>query len=70
MSKSDEGAAVEKATNPSRRFIYFSRVRRSFGRAFAASSLSSVVARQNRHATQATKETAAHVYSNHIPFSI
>ena len=38
-----KGATVEKATNPGRRFLFFSQLRRSFLRA----------ARQNRHATQA-----------------
>ena len=51
-----KGAAVEKATNPGRRFLFFSRLRRSFSRAsranFAATPLLRP-ARQNRHATQA-----------------
>ena len=51
-----KGAAVEKATNPGRRFLFFSRLRRSFWLAlranFAASTLV-CAARQNRHATQA-----------------
>ena len=37
-----KGAAVEKATNPGRRFLFFSRLRRSCARLL-----------QNRHATQA-----------------
>ena len=45
-------AAVEKATNPGRRFLFFSRLRRSFSRTspanFAASPLVRQ-ARQNRH---------------------
>ena len=51
-----KGAAVEKAMNPGRRFLFFSRLRRSFSRAsranFAATPLLRP-ARQNRHATQA-----------------
>ena len=56
-----KGTAVEKATNPGRRFLFFSRLRRSFSRAslanFAATPLLRP-ARQNRHATQA-KDRAA-----------
>ena len=52
-----KGAAVEKATNPGRRFLFFSRLRRSLWRAsranFAATPLLRP-ARQNRHATQAS----------------
>ena len=51
-----KGAAVEKATNPGRRFLFFSRLRRSFSHAsranFAATPLLRP-ARQNRRATQA-----------------
>ena len=53
-----KGAAVDKATNPGRRFLFFSWLRRSFLRAsranFAAAPLLRP-ARQNRHATQAKK---------------
>ena len=51
------GGAVEKATNPGRRFLFFSRLCRSFSRPshanLAALPLVSP-ARQNCHATQAT----------------
>ena len=53
-----KGAAVEKATNPGRRFIFFSRLRRSFSRALRANFAATPLlrpARQNRHATQATE---------------
>ena len=53
-----KGAAVEKATNPGRRFLFFSRLRRSFSRASRANFEATPLlcpARQNRHATQATK---------------
>ena len=54
-----KGAAVEKATSPGRRFLFFSRLRRSFSRAsranFAATPLLRS-ARQNRHAAQASLE--------------
>ena len=52
-----KGAAVEKATNPGRRFLFFSRLRRSFSRASRANFGATPLlrpARQNRHATQAT----------------
>ena len=51
-----KGAAVEKATNPGRRFLFFSRLRRSFLRASRANFATTPLvrpARQNRHATQA-----------------
>ena len=51
-----KGAAVKKAANPGRRFLFFSRLRCSFLRAshanFAATPLLHL-ARQNRHAMQA-----------------
>ena len=51
-----KGAAVEKATNPGRRFLFFSRLRRSFSRASRANFAAAPPlrpARQNRNATQA-----------------
>ena len=45
-------AAVEKATNPGRRFLFFSRLRRSFSRTSRANFAASPPvrqARQNRH---------------------
>ena len=51
-----KGTAVEKATNPGRRFLFFSRLCRLFSRTshtnFTATPLLRP-ARQNRHATQA-----------------
>ena len=62
-----KGAAVEKATNPGRRFLFFSRLRRSFSRAsranFAATPLLRP-AQQNRHATQAISRLALKKESN------
>ena len=51
-----KGAAVEKATNPGRRFLFFSRLHRSFYRASRANFAATPFVRpprQNRHATQA-----------------
>ena len=51
-----KGAAVEKATNPGRRFLFFSRLRRSLSRASRANFAATPLLRptkQNRHATQA-----------------
>ena len=55
-----KGAAVEKATNPGRRFLFFSRLRRSFSRALRANFAATPLlrpARQNRHATRASQKT-------------
>ena len=52
-----KGAAVEKATNPGRQFLFFLRLRRSFSRASRANFAATLLvrpARQNRHATQAS----------------
>ena len=52
-----KGAAVEKATNPGRRFLFFSRLRRSFSRASRANFAATPLLRPARQVASAPIST-------------